>query len=218
MSYRALGVAWDAEGLTPGEKLVFVSLADQANDEGVCWPSQSKTAARTGFTRQTVNQHIRSLESKGLVSVVERGQYRMVYQIQMSDILTPQMSDNPTLDVGKSDSRCRESRHIYKPPINHQRTNDTSVEVQKVFSHWQETLDHPRAKLDDKRKRKIAAALKTFSLEDLCLAIDGCAASDFHMGKNDSQTKYDDISLILRDASHIEKFMDGAEDGGRRLV
>jgi hypothetical protein len=80
--------------------------------------------------------------------------------------------------------------------------------VQEVFSYWQQVLEHPKAKLDLKRQRAIKQALKTgYTVEQLKQAIDGCAKSPFNMGQNERNKRFDDISLILRDASHIEGFI-----------
>ena len=47
--------------------------------------------------------------------------------------------------------------------------------VTTIFNYWSEKADHPKAKLDSKRKRVIENAFKLgFSLEQLMLAIDGC--------------------------------------------
>jgi len=85
----------------------------------------------------------------------------------------------------------------------------TTKEIKIIFEYWQEVLHHPRAKLDNKRKRLIERALKLHSgnSEPLKHAILGCSRSKWHMGDNPDGKKYDDIELILRDASHIEKFM-----------
>jgi hypothetical protein len=80
--------------------------------------------------------------------------------------------------------------------------------VNKVFEHWKTIMGHSRARLDMARARVIKARLKDgYTLEDLCLAIDGCGASSFHMGENDRNTTYDAITLILRDADHVDRFM-----------
>lgn len=86
-----------------------------------------------------------------------------------------------------------------------------SLLVQEVFKYWQETLNHPRAKLDKQRKNKIIQALKIYSMEEIKLAIDGCKASSFHQGKNPENKIHDDIELILRDARHVEQFMSFAK-------
>jgi len=83
----------------------------------------------------------------------------------------------------------------------------TRPETLEIFTYWQTAMNHPKAKLDQKRQRVIERALKDYSATDLKRAIDGCASSEFHMGVNPQKQKYDDISLILRDAQHIESFI-----------
>jgi hypothetical protein len=80
-------------------------------------------------------------------------------------------------------------------------------ELLEVFEYWQKRLDHPKAKLDKKRKAIITSALKQYSVEELKQAIDGCSKSAFHLGQNERGQKYDGIGLILRDAEQIEKFI-----------
>ena len=83
-----------------------------------------------------------------------------------------------------------------------------SASTQELFKHWQEVMNHPKAKLDKKRKGAIQKALKLgFSIDELKQAISGCSKTPHNMGQNDSGQVYDDISLILRDAEHIERFM-----------
>lgn len=77
-----------------------------------------------------------------------------------------------------------------------------------IFHYWQQVMHHPRAKLDHKRERVIKHALQLgYSIDDLKQAIDGCASTPFNMGQNDRKQRYDDLELILRDASHIDRFI-----------
>lgn len=77
----------------------------------------------------------------------------------------------------------------------------------KVFAYWQKAMGKTKAKLDEKRGRAIDKAIaRGHSLEELCRAIDGCAASPWHRGQNDRGRPYDDLELILRDAAHVERF------------
>ena len=87
-------------------------------------------------------------------------------------------------------------------------------DLDRVFGHWQTVHKHPNAKLDAKRKRAILAALKTYSADDLCRAIDGYKHSPFHMGKNDQFKVHDGISLFLRDAEHIDSGLKLADRAG----
>jgi Helix-turn-helix domain len=88
------------------------------------------------------------------------------------------------------------------------RGNTETSQILTVFNTWKDVLRHPNARLDEKRRRCIRAALALkFTADDLAKAFRGCRASPFHMGANDRQQRYDDITLILRDAAHIERFM-----------
>jgi sugar phosphate isomerase/epimerase len=85
-------------------------------------------------------------------------------------------------------------------------------EVRAIFDKYREITGHSRAVLDDKRKRVIRARLVDgFTAYDLELAFHGCMFSPFHCGENDRQTRYDSITLILRDADQVERFRDIAE-------
>ena len=77
----------------------------------------------------------------------------------------------------------------------------------RVFDHWRQALNHPKAVLDPKRAAAIERALKNYSVDELCRAVDGCKASPHHMGQNNTGQRYDDIELIVRDAKHVEQFL-----------
>ncbi len=78
---------------------------------------------------------------------------------------------------------------------------------QKVFAHWQSVMKHPSSKLDVKRKKIIADALKLgYSVQQLCDAIQGCAATPHNMGQNDRGEIYDGLHLIFR-SENIDRFI-----------
>jgi hypothetical protein len=83
----------------------------------------------------------------------------------------------------------------------------TSSDVRTIFEHWKKTTGHPRAVLDGKREGYVRRALKRYPLESLLTAIDGWKASPYHQGINETGTVYDALTLILRDAEHIERFI-----------
>lgn len=56
--------AWDLK-LDPAAKLVLLSLADQSNDDGACWPSMATLTRRTGLSERTVQRHLLDLASDG---------------------------------------------------------------------------------------------------------------------------------------------------------
>lgn len=80
--------------------------------------------------------------------------------------------------------------------------------VGEVFAYWQKVMDSPRSQLDDKRRKAIKGALKLYEPRQVCEAILGCSRSAWHMGENDRRAKFNGLDLILRDAEHIDKFME----------
>lgn len=86
---------------------------------------------------------------------------------------------------------------------------DFSKEIGEIFAYWQAIRNHPKTILDKKRKKAIRARLEEgHSTERIKAAIRGISFSAFHMGKNDNQTVYDDIELICREGSQVDKFAD----------
>ena len=78
----------------------------------------------------------------------------------------------------------------------------------EIFEYWQKIMNHPQSKFTKDRKAKVEARLKEgYTKEQIIQAIDGCASSEHHMGKNDQGTVYDDLTLICRNGSKLEWFM-----------
>jgi len=55
--------------MPPTQKAVLISLADQANDQGSCWPSIATISLRTCFGERAVRNAVRWLEEQGLMAV-----------------------------------------------------------------------------------------------------------------------------------------------------
>lgn len=62
-----MSAVWELD-LAAGEKLVMLALADNANDEGLCWPSIATIARKCGKGERSVQQALRQLESDGLLT------------------------------------------------------------------------------------------------------------------------------------------------------
>lgn len=82
----------------------------------------------------------------------------------------------------------------------------------RVFDHWRLVMaKKARTTFDPKRRRAVERQLGAgYSVEDLCVAIDGCAKTPHNIGQNDQGQRYDDLELICRDAAHVEKFIHNA--------
>jgi len=83
--------------------------------------------------------------------------------------------------------------------------------VQGVFEYWCEVFDkRSDTILDEKRRKAINRALNLWTLDTIKLAILGCSLTAWNMGQNPSSKKYTDITLILRDAEHVDRFSETA--------
>lgn len=76
MSVRASTWAWSLEEVMGSEALVLLALADQANDEGLCWPAQEKLAPKARQSVSTLRRSLRSLEKMGLLTTITRSSTR----------------------------------------------------------------------------------------------------------------------------------------------
>lgn len=84
----------------------------------------------------------------------------------------------------------------------------------QVFRYWQGRMGHPQAKPGPRRSKVLARLREGYSVDQLRMAIQGCAASPHHMGENATKTRYDDLTLICRDGAKVEFFMGIAKERG----
>lgn len=99
-------------------------------------------------------------------------------------------------------------------------TGAAASPAQRLFAHWVWMMgkNPTRCAIGPKRARVLDDALKLYDEETLMLAIEGCAASPWHAGRNDRNREYNDIELILRDEAHIERFAAEGEALRERLA
>lgn len=109
----------------------------------------------------------------------------------------------PSLDVTE--------RHSPAPPrpaqpnksIVEQARPVGTVAAREVFAHWQRVMKKPRATFIGKRLKAVEARLRDgYSVEDLKAAIDRRSVSAF---VNDKGVVFNDLELICRDASQVER-------------
>lgn len=67
----------------PTRKLVLLKLADNANDEGICFPSYQNIADQCEITRRSAISHIEALIETGFVEKKHAKHQRVTPQIYM---------------------------------------------------------------------------------------------------------------------------------------
>ncbi|WP_162949980.1 helix-turn-helix domain-containing protein, partial [Pseudomonas aeruginosa] len=90
MSTIIMSACWPLQGMSPAQKAVLISLADQANDQGVCWPAVDSIATRCCLSKRAVQQAIKWLRSVGIVSVEERQGRSTMYSVTPAAYAPPQ--------------------------------------------------------------------------------------------------------------------------------
>lgn len=94
MSTIIMSACWPLQGMTATQKSVLISLADQANDCGVCWPSVGSIAKRTCLSSRAVQDAIAWLESAGIVQRDFRVNSSTSYTVTPSDY-APEKAASP---------------------------------------------------------------------------------------------------------------------------
>ena len=221
----------DLSELPPETHLMAAALLNYADDEGYFNANPKLVKAECCPLREDSTNIRRSLEQLASIGYIRLGKCEDGKNWgHIKKFLDHQRVDRPR------DSKIKCLRIDWEGSTNNRRTIDEGSTLegngmegngstlsgkpdpcQAVFEHWQKVMDHPRAKLDAKRKRNIKARLKDgYTVADLLTAIDGCRKTPHNMGENEQRTKYDDIELICRDAVHVDRFIANAEGRGMK--
>lgn len=115
MSHYMTALAMKQQGLKPATKIVLYWLADHHNGTtGLCIPSQKRLAELCEMTDRSVRTHLDTLQTLGLIQVIERkrdngsqtsNEYKLLFDAQnlptpMENISSPPMQNLPTLNLG----------------------------------------------------------------------------------------------------------------------
>lgn len=130
----------------------------------------------------------------------------------------PMEQDNMSMPLGQNDPMHYPKMGEPLPETTTETTTENKQSVASddataVFEHWRSVMGKSkRTVLDNNRKRLIQKALSSYSLDDVKAAITGCSLSPHHMGRNDRNTVYNGLDLILRNAEKIEQFIGYSEN------
>jgi len=90
MSTIVMSACWPLQTKTPAQKAVLMSLADNANDEGVCWPSVARMVERTCLSERAVQDAIKWLIKHGAISASGRTGRSTMYTVTPATFAPPQ--------------------------------------------------------------------------------------------------------------------------------
>jgi hypothetical protein len=99
MSIKLMNVVFSLT-MKPAAKLTLLALADNANDEGTCYPSQATLAVKSSQSERTVQRIVKRLIREGHLSVVKRRQRQStVYRVH------PLTRQSDASEIGGSNSQ-----------------------------------------------------------------------------------------------------------------
>ncbi len=159
MSIKFSAEIWDMD-LSIAQKLVALSLADQANDEGVCWPSLDNLQRRTGLSRSGLLKVLAELKSMGLVAAQKRFQKSSIYKLSANGL--PRRPIN-----GPPDRPHRSTTCTYDSLYIQNVIDPSSIKSRDYKSEAKEVLEFLNAKTGkafrcvDTNLRPIVERLKT---------------------------------------------------------
>ena len=108
----------------PLRKLVLIKLADNANDNGECWPSHQHVADQCEISKTSVRNHIKKLESMRLLRIEHRegpkGNSSNLYHLTLQGIAGNDIgiSADDTAPIARDDTRTSHSLEPVKEPNN----------------------------------------------------------------------------------------------------
>ncbi|ARP88618.1 hypothetical protein CAL13_08775 [Bordetella genomosp. 9] len=135
--------AWKLQGLSSTQKLVLLSLADNANDQGECYPSLAQICARTCLSERAVRGAIRALEDMGYVKSVSRLGTSTMYHLTTTPAHGAPPAGNaprqempprgaPDAALPRHDVPPTPARGAPKPSINRQLNHHLTVTKRRV--------------------------------------------------------------------------------------
>ena len=151
MAIKIMSRCWDVTGLTSTQKLVLLSLADQADDNGLCWPSIGTTSRRTSVCESATRRAIAELEKMGHLTRNFQVGKPTFYTINPCTKDTP-VSDTPlyeVLDTPVSGTRhpCTRSKYNRQESsitqTNTSSGDDMGVDSQTVMDTGELHIDQP---------------------------------------------------------------------------
>lgn len=114
MSHYATNWAIRQRGLKPATKLVLWHLCDRHNPDEGCFPSQDRLADDCEMSRSSLNEHLKTLEGKGLIRREQRLDPKTKRQQSTRYIFAFEAefrSDSPAEESQDVVEPCRENGH-----------------------------------------------------------------------------------------------------------
>lgn len=193
--------------------------------------SISKLSSETGLSVSQVRTAISKLESTGEIASQSQAQHTVFtiknynsYQSDDKDLAEEsQADDKPIADQSQSNSKGLATNKNDKKDKNDQELKESSnlpakadtrpsSKASEVFEYWVQVMGKTSSvKLNKKREAAINARFREgYTIDQIKQAIIGCSKTPHNMGMNDQGKPWNDIELICRNGTNVERFAENA--------
>jgi hypothetical protein len=153
---------WPLQGMSPVQKVVLISLADNANDSGVCWPSIPTISKRCCASERAVQNAIKWLEQAGIVKANRNNGRHTSYTVTPASYAPPQDMHPRTKCTGAADAATP------APDAPHPRTPCAAPPHQMPSNRKEPSIEPSENRQPARRAPRVAlhAALLNIDLPD----------------------------------------------------
>jgi len=173
MSVRWISFVWESSPYEGRRLLLHLALADFANDEGTCFPSQKTLALKARTTETWVSASVRQMIKDGLLEIIEKGNgrgNRTIYKLNKG------VTDNGVTHNGvTSDQQSPNVQELYLYKNRKEPLNNVSSEFEQFWNKYPRRVAKVAA-----RNVFLSVMLKPNapSLDTLLTAVDNYAKSE----------------------------------------
>jgi hypothetical protein len=136
-------------GLSPTEKYILVAMADNAHDDGLCWPRPHRTALKTGLDRSTVYKALSRFRDLGLMTDTITEEGHPAYQLAVPDNFGS-VNDSPTENETASHSPSATQNSPRETSLIRETSFETSkrtaIEIGRSTDDGPDVSDEPSEK------------------------------------------------------------------------
>lgn len=192
----------------------YCVLARYANSDSRAHPGRRKMADRMDCSTDSLDRALKELVAIGALEIRARfrengdrtsNDYHLLDQPHQSGGLSAPVRPPPS--APQRPAMGSPAAGDEREPDNDNQAEETPLV--KVFEAWKASTGRTSATvLDPKRRKRVLLALQNYALNDVLDAVRGWENSAFHRGENPEGKKWNDLDLLLRDSTNIEKFRD----------
>lgn len=127
LSIKIMSAIWDGGPKGSTLRFVLIALADNANDDGECWPSVATIGRKTGLCERAVRTALRQLEADGWLQTANGGGRNGVNRYTVNPAPhAPGTTCPPASNAPKPGTTCppNPAPHAPKPSYNHKEPSD----------------------------------------------------------------------------------------------